>query len=216
MKRVDTGSRRASAFALMSLAALGALLSPTREARAAGSADVDAVVSQSHATKSGDDFLPPEQAFIFSASADSPERVRLNWVIAPGYYLYRDRIKASSDAASSSVGAPEFPQGQVKNDEYFGKQVVYHNELVIPLPVKRSGGGGGETKLPLTVTYQGCAEAGLCYPPITRNVSVVLPAISGGGGSGSGVGPAASAAPCAAGTNAAARPDGSTTARVPS
>ncbi len=105
MKRVDTGARRASAFALVSLAALGALLSPTRAAHAAGSADVDAVVSQTHAPKSGDDFLPPEQAFIFSASADSPERVRLNWVIAPGYYLYRDRIKVASEAGNAGVGA---------------------------------------------------------------------------------------------------------------
>ena len=97
MKRVDTGARCASAFALVSLAALGALLSLslTREARAASSADVAAVVSETHATKSGDDFLPPEQAFIFSASADSPERVRLNWVIAPGYYLYREIGRAS-------------------------------------------------------------------------------------------------------------------------
>ena len=199
MKRVETGARRARVFALVCLAALGALLSPTREARAAGSADVDAVVSQTHATKSGDDFLPPEQAFIFSASADSPERVRLNWVIAPGYYLYRDRIKASSDAATPSVGAPEFPQGQVKNDEYFGKQVVYHNELVIPLPVKRSG--GGELTLPLTVTYQGCAEAGLCYPPVTHTVTVLLPATAGGG---TGAGPTATATGTAAAANATA------------
>jgi thiol:disulfide interchange protein DsbD len=188
MKRVDTGATRASAFAWVSLAALGALLLLPHPARPASSADVDAVVSQTHATKSGDDFLPPEQAFIFSASADSPERVRLNWVIAPGYYLYRDRITASSDAATPSVGAPEFPQGQVKNDEYFGKQVVYHNELVIPLPVKRSG--GGELKLPLTVTYQGCAEAGLCYPPVTHKLSVLLPATAGGG---AGAGPTATA-----------------------
>jgi thiol:disulfide interchange protein DsbD len=198
MKRVETGARRASAFALVSLAAAGALctmlfLSPA--GRAAGSADVDAVVSQTRASRSGDDFLAPEQAFIFSASADSPERVRLNWVIAPGYYLYRDRIKASSDAATPSVGAPEFPQGQVKNDEYFGKQVVYHNELVIPLPVKRSG--GGELKLPLTVTYQGCAEAGLCYPPVTHNVTVLLPATAD---SGAGAGPGASASATATGT----------------
>ncbi len=188
MKRVDMGARRARRrFASMSLAGLALLLLP-HASLAASSADVDAVVSQTHATKSGDDFLPPEQAFIFSASADSPERVRLNWVIAPGYYLYRDRIKASSDAATPSVGAPEFPQGQVKNDEYFGKQVVYHNELVVPLPVKRNG--GGEINLPLTVTYQGCAEAGLCYPPVTHTVSVLLPATAGGG---AGAGPTATA-----------------------
>jgi thioredoxin:protein disulfide reductase len=190
MQRVDTGARRASA--LVGLAALGLMFCVWHNARAASSADLDAVVGQTRATRSGDDFLPPEQAFIFSASADSPERVRLDWVIAPGYYLYRDRIKVSSDAATPTLGAPVFPDGQVKEDEYFGKQVVYHNQLVIPLPVKRSG-GGGEVTLPVTVTYQGCAEAGLCYPPITHTVSVLLPATSGGGGGGAG--PGAAAAP---------------------
>jgi thiol:disulfide interchange protein DsbD len=193
MKRVETGAGRATTFALVSLAAMSTLLLVAHDGRAASSADVDAVVSQTHAAKSGDDFLPPEQAFIFSASADSPERVRLDWVIAPGYYLYRDRIKVSGEAATLSVGAPEFPQGQVKNDEYFGKQVVYHNELVVALPLKRSA-GGGPLSLPLTVTYQGCAEAGLCYPPVTHTVSVLLPSTSGPS---AGTGPGATAAPAA-------------------
>jgi thioredoxin:protein disulfide reductase len=179
------------------LALLGGVLSgPTSLAAAAP--DVDAVVNQSRAAKSGDDFLPPEQAFIFSASADAPERVRLSWVIAPGYYLYRDRIKVTGDAGDGAIGAPVFPQGQVKSDEYFGKQVVYHNELLVPLPIKRSA--GGELTLPLTVTYQGCAEAGLCYPPVTRSVSVVLPSLSGDGPAApgnSGASAAAGAAPAA-------------------
>ena len=193
MQRVETGATRASAFALVGLAALVAMFCLGHDARAASSADVDAVVSQTRATRSGDDFLPPEQAFIFSASAESPERVRLSWVIAPGYYLYRDRIKASSEAATPSVGAPVFPEGQVKSDEYFGKQVVYHNELLVALPVTRSGGGA--LTLPLSVTYQGCAEAGLCYPPVTRTVSVLLPATSGAGGAGPAAGAAAGAHP---------------------
>src|SRR5580658_7650361 len=100
MKRVETGAGRATIFALVSLAAMGTLLLVAHGGRAASSADVEAVVSQTHAAKSGDDFLPPEQAFIFSASADSPERVRLDWIIAPGYYLYRDRIKVSGEAAT--------------------------------------------------------------------------------------------------------------------
>ncbi len=58
------------------------------------------------------------------------------------------------------------PSGQVKNDEYFGRQEVYHHELRAALPVARSSGGALE--LPLEVTYQGCADKGLCYPPITK------------------------------------------------
>ena len=178
---------------------LGVSLLFIRAGDAASTADVEAIVNQSRATKAGDDFLPPERAFIFSASADGAQRVRLGWVIAPGYYLYRDRIKASSDGAPDAVGAPDFPAGQTKTDEYFGQQVVYHNELVVMLPVRHAS--GRDLTLPLSVTYQGCAEAGLCYPPVTRTVSVRLPGAAGaagGGAAGSGAS-AASAAPAAAG-----------------
>jgi len=190
MKRIEIGAIRAGA--LLSLAVLGSMLCLSDDSRAASIADVDALVSQSRASKSGDDFLPPEQAFRFSASAQGSERVRLDWVIAPGYYLYRDRIKATGEAGGSTVGPPEFPEGQIKTDEYFGKQVVYHNELVATLPVKRSG--GGKLDVSLNITYQGCAEAGLCYPPITRTLLVQLPSASGGGAAGSGGSAAAGAA----------------------
>ncbi|HEY3731558.1 MAG TPA: protein-disulfide reductase DsbD [Steroidobacteraceae bacterium] len=165
-------------------------------ARAAQSADVDALVSQSRAAKSGDDFLPPEQAFRFAATADSSSQIRLIWAIAPGYYLYRDRIQASAELGKATLGAPQFPAGQVKNDEYFGKQVVYHNELVVPLPVQRTT--GGPLTMPLKVTYQGCAEAGLCYPPVTRQVSVELPPPASSGMIGQGSAPTVASAGTAA------------------
>jgi thiol:disulfide interchange protein DsbD len=186
------------ALALVMLAASSLLPA----ARAAQSADVDALVRQSRAAKSGDDFLPPEQAFRFTATADGPSQLRLIWAIAPGYYLYRDRIQASAELANAKIGAPQFPTGQVKNDEYFGKQVVYHNELVVPLPVQRATGGA--LTIPLKVTYQGCAEAGLCYPPITRQVSVELPPAVSNGMIGHGSGPTAAAAGAAGPSSAAA------------
>src|SRR6202163_4368935 len=184
MKRIEIGRLRAIGLLSAAVIALLGCLLCVSDSLAASGADVDAVLNQSRAAKSGDDFLPPEQAFVFSASADSSERVRLSWVIAPGYYLYRDRIKATSEAGQDAVGAPVFPAGQVKTDEYFGKQVVYHDELAVMLPVKHSG--RGDLKLPLNITYQGCAEVGLCYPPITRSVSVLLPSASGGGTFGGG------------------------------
>jgi len=187
MKRIGI---RPSCTRLLARAALLALLTTlpagmlcASEAQAASSADVDAVVNQSRAAKSGDDFLPPEKAFIFSASPDGPGRVRLAWMIAPGYYLYRDRIKVEGGSKAEIIGAPVFPEGQTKSDEYFGKQVVFHNELLVALPV--TPGAGDDRTLPLTVTYQGCAEAGLCYPPVTRSVSVVMAAFTGGGNAGS-------------------------------
>lgn len=122
---------------------------------------------------SGDDFLPPDQAFRFDALEGGSDRVQLNWEIAEGYYLYRARIKVTTPSPAAQLGAPEFPAGQVKNDEYFGRQEIYHHELRVTVPVARAT--GGTFTLPLQVTYQGCAEAGLCYPPITKSVSVTLP-----------------------------------------
>ncbi len=123
---------------------------------------------------SGDDFLPPDRAFRFDALPDGTDRVRLNWEIADGYYLYRARIKVITPTTRAQLVAPQMPQGQIKTDQYFGRQEVYHHELVATVPVLRASGGAFE--LPLQVTYQGCADAGLCYPPITKDVTVNLSA----------------------------------------
>jgi thioredoxin:protein disulfide reductase len=163
---------------------------------------IDAVLGAARGgAKSGDDFLEADQAFRFDALAVGADRVRLNWEIAPGYYLYRARIKISSPGSAALLGVPQMPSGQIKNDEYFGKQEIYHGELSALVPVKRTGSGAFD--VPLQVTYQGCAEAGLCYPPITKTLTVHLPAqAAGAGGAGAsgggtaGIG-AASGAPTA-------------------
>src|SRR2546430_2022195 len=131
---------------------------------------------------SGDDFLPPDRAFRFDALPDGTDRVRLNWEIADGYYLYRARIKIVTPSPRAQLGTPQMPQGQIKTDEYFGRQEVYHHELVATVPVLRASGGAFE--LPLQVTYQGCADAGLCYPPITKSVTVNLSAGATSSGTG--------------------------------
>ena len=126
----------------------------------------------------GDDFLPPDQAFRFDALEGGSDRALLNWEIADGYYLYRSRIKVATTTPNAQLGPPEFPPGETKNDEYFGRQEIYHHELRVAVPVARAAGGA--FTLPLQVTYQGCASAGLCYPPITKTVSVTLPGGAGG------------------------------------
>ena len=146
---------------------------------------IDAVLGQK---SPGDEFLPPDQAFRFDALAEGSDRVRLNWEIADGYYLYRARIKVTTSDGRVELGAVQFPAGQVKNDEYFGRQEVYHHELAASLPVARRSGGALE--LPLAVTYQGCADAGLCYPPITKTVILKLVAGSAGAGTPGGGAPA--------------------------
>jgi thiol:disulfide interchange protein DsbD len=159
--------------------ALGAASAGTADTAAPASpGSLDALLAQSRS--SGDEFLPPDQAFHLSAEADGPDRVRLTWAIAPGYYLYRDRVKFATTSTEAVLGRPEMPEGQVKNDPYFGRQIVYHNQLIATVAVAR--GGGAAVSLPLGVTYQGCAEAGLCYPPITKKVQLELPAGGSGGG----------------------------------
>jgi thioredoxin:protein disulfide reductase len=120
------------------------------------------------------DFLPPDEAFRFNALADGPDKIRLTWGVTDGYYLYRARIKASSDSEAAKLGELVLPTGETKIDDYFGKQEVYHHDLVGSVSVARTG--AGDLTVPLKVTYQGCATAGLCYPPITKTISVVLPA----------------------------------------
>ena len=94
------------------------------------------------------------------------------------------------------LGALGLPQGDDHNDEYFGPQQIYHHSLSATLPVARAAGTGGQT-VAVAVTYQGCAHAGLCYPPITKTLDVVLPAPGAGGG-------ASAAAPVAGSATAAA------------
>lgn len=113
------------------------------------------------------DFLPVDQAFVFAARRTAPERVTLHWEIADDYYLYRDKVKVTTDAPGVQLGSPVLPDGTPKHDEYFGDQVIYRGHVVAELPVTVPA---GMNEIPLQVTYQGCADAGLCYPPVRKLV----------------------------------------------
>jgi thiol:disulfide interchange protein DsbD len=139
-------------FGLCGRAAFAQPAPPTQQT----SGGINAVL---HAAKSGgDQFLQPDEAFRLDATADGTDRVRLNWQIADGYYLYRARIKVATSSTTAQLGTTQMPTGQIKNDEYFGKQEIYHHELSAMVPVARAG--AAPLDLPLEVTYQGCAEAG--------------------------------------------------------
>lgn len=148
---------------------------PAASAAASGgatSSGIAALLQQSRAQN--DEFLPPDEAFQLAVVAEGPDRLRLTWQIAPEYYLYKSRLKVSSTGAAAQLGELELPVGESHEDEFFGVQEIYHDELVARLPVAHAGGTA--LALPLSVTYQGCAEAGLCYPPITKTFVVDLPA----------------------------------------
>ena len=174
--------------AIALLAAAGAIGAPAQPASPPASATASGAPSKDlngllgSVKTTGDDFLLPDQAFRFDALAGGSDQVVLNWEIAEGYYLYRARIKVTTPSAAAQLGAPQFPAGQFKTDEYFGRQEIYHHELRVTVPVARAAGGA--FALPLQVTYQGCAEKGLCYPPITKSVSVALARGAGSAGGG--------------------------------
>ena len=126
--------------------------------------------------KSDSDFLPVDEAFVFSASSDSPDRITLRWDIADDYYLYRDKVKVTVAGADATLGTPLMPEGKSQFDDYFGEQVVYYGELIANVPVAAAA---GTRELPIEVSYQGCADAGLCYPPTTKRVTVALASTGG-------------------------------------
>lgn len=111
-----------------------------------------------------DDFLPPEQAFRFAASQLDDKTIEVRFEVAPGYYMYRERFHFAAQPADVKLGTPAYPHGKVKFDETFGKEMeTYRDSVVIRVPVEAAPADG---KWSLTVTSQGCADKGLCYPPM--------------------------------------------------
>lgn len=126
-------------------------------------------------SKSEQSFLEPDKAFAFSADVIDPGTVVARWQIAKDYYLYRDKISFRvSDGPGVSLGEPVFPPGgAIKQDEYFGVMVVYFDHVDVTVPVTRKD--PTVKRLKLEASYQGCAEAGFCYAPMTKTVDLVLP-----------------------------------------
>ena len=119
------------------------------------------------------DLLHPSLAFKPSVSAADGQTLVVRFEIAKGYYLYRDKFRFSADPASVQLGAPALPKGKPKVDETFGAVEVFYNEVLIRLPVARNS--SGTLALTLNVSSQGCADAGVCYPPQKQTLSVELP-----------------------------------------
>lgn len=135
---------------------------------------------------SADEFLPPDEAFRFTGSVTGPNTLRLTWVIAEGYYLYKSKVKVATDSGLIQLGAPDLPTGEEKTDEYFGTQEVYYQIAEADVPFSRAGPDAGT--FAARVTYQGCADAGLCYPPITKTLELSLPAVAANAFAGDGAG----------------------------
>ncbi|WP_312325733.1 protein-disulfide reductase DsbD domain-containing protein [Stenotrophomonas sp.] len=129
------------------------------------------VVSLPALAVSEKDLLPVDEAFGLSAQARDRGHIEVSWKIAPGYYLYRHRTTVKSDAAFVAE-ALQMPAGKKHHDDFFGEVETYRDRLVAVLPGKATDDAGTVT---LEVRYQGCADAGVCYPPQKRSLQVKLP-----------------------------------------
>ena len=127
----------------------------------------------------GAELLPPEQAFRFSARALDERTLEARFVIADGYYLYRDKFRFAVTPDGATLGAPELPAGKIKTDEFFGKVETYRGTVVVKLPL--SGAAAGQTVV-LAADSQGCADIGVCYPPTRQKLALALPVQGAGPG----------------------------------
>jgi thiol:disulfide interchange protein DsbD len=121
-------------------------------------------------------FLKADEAFAFQQLAID-DGIKVTWKIAPDYYLYKDRIRLDkeepTDKAAVSFGEPEFSQrGEQKDDPNFGLVTVFHDYVEMHIPVTWVDGAAADI-YDFSISYQGCAEAGLCYPPEKKQVAVI-------------------------------------------
>ncbi len=119
-----------------------------------------------------EEFLDPEVAFAFTSQlAEDGKSLRATWKIADGYYLYRDKFNFVAEQNPQALGTVQFPQGKIKQDEFFGEIEAYYGTLTIDVPLQNLQ---ELEDISVKFSYQGCAEAGLCYPPQHKSHTVSL------------------------------------------
>lgn len=108
------------------------------------------------------DILPVDEAFVLQ-TIRRDGKLEVLWQISPGHYLYRHRLAVKG---SERLGTPEIPAGLAKTDEYFGDVQVYYDALILEVSLE------GDESEQITIEYQGCSDAGICYPPQKRQISL--------------------------------------------
>lgn len=126
-----------------------------------------------------DALLPPDQAFEFFASVKDDHTLHVNWQIAEGYYLYREKFQlVLVDTDGVSLGNYDIPRGTPKQDEAFGQVEIFHQEIGFDVPLIRSAQSA--QIITLQVGYQGCADRGVCYPPMSKKIDLNIPVAQSG------------------------------------
>jgi thiol:disulfide interchange protein DsbD len=119
------------------------------------------------------EFLPVDEAFRPTLTALDGNTLEISIRVAPGYYLYKGKIAAETASDRVQLGKLDLPPGEMKTDQYFGDMEVYHNDVFATLPLARATPEALDLELDLK--YQGCADGGICYMPVTRTLAVSLP-----------------------------------------
>ena len=121
------------------------------------------------------EFLAPDEAFAYSASIDDNGNIVANWTIADGYYLYKDKFNFKTDTAGVQLGDIKLPKGTMHHgilpDGTEGEVEVYLKTLTVLIPVDNAPAAG---TLSFTAKFQGCADAGICYPPMTKKMDLTV------------------------------------------
>ncbi|HUF81964.1 MAG TPA: protein-disulfide reductase DsbD N-terminal domain-containing protein [Burkholderiales bacterium] len=118
------------------------------------------------------ELLDPEKAFRISARALDKRTVEVEFKIARGYYMYRDRFSFATESGKP-LAQVEIPRGKVKEDKFFGKSETFRDLVRIRVPVSAEEAAKGSVLL--RVTSQGCSDKGVCYTPLEQTVRVSLP-----------------------------------------
>ena len=134
---------------------------------------MDGLIPENRGTQFGEkvEFLKVDEAFILSAEFSDPSHLVVRWKIADGYYLYQDKLNFSLES-EGKLGTPQLPPSTLKPDPYFGDAQIYLSpqlEIILPIQIAQL------KTVALKVKYQGCANAGLCYPPTTKVVNLSFP-----------------------------------------
>ncbi|HIN68832.1 MAG TPA: protein-disulfide reductase DsbD [Methylococcales bacterium] len=117
------------------------------------------------------DLLPPEQAFKFYAQSLDNKTIEVHWQIAEGYYLYREKVTlTTANTKNVTLGPYSLPHGTPKLDEAFGAVEIFHNALSFSIPVEHSI--DPPVPFELKAGFQGCAEVGVCYPPMSKTIVI--------------------------------------------
>ena len=124
------------------------------------------------------DFLQPDEAFSVKVKARDAQALQANFIVAPTYYMYRDKISFTTNDKTVKIISVSLPNGKIKHDPNIGDTEVYYHSFQGLITLSRSTNAA--TSFTLNAVYQGCSEQGLCYSPITKALRVSLPAVTAG------------------------------------